>query len=462
MTQSWPADTAQSGETVEPADSIIDRRFSAYQIFVFILCAMVVFLDGIDSQIIGIGAPLISLELGIERGLFGWIISAGTFGATLGAFSCGVLADRLGRKWVLICATLCFGLATCATAFVHDYASLLLLRFVTGIGLGGAVPCFVSLTSEYAPSRHRAAVVSLLWAAFPLGAALGALLNSYLVGRLGWRPLFIVWGIVPILVALLHSFTLPESVRFLLRKGGREARVLSILKRIQPDAVRPGIRYVAVEASTQRNSPAELFSTGLRPTTWSLSTMAFIVFGLLTVAATWTPTLLTPHGYTPATAALIVAFNGFGSFIGTIGAGFLLERIGIARSVVPALLIATLSFVALGLATSSFDLAALASFCAGMTLGLVSSSILAFAALTYPTAIRSTGIGFAMGAGRFGAVVMPLLVGQLVQQSWDIGPVMRALACLAALAIPCVLVLAHSRPRNLQDPTGAGLVASPK
>jgi AAHS family 4-hydroxybenzoate transporter-like MFS transporter len=444
MTTAWNARVATSGELIDAAE-IIDRSFSAYQIFVFVQCAMVVFLDGIDMQVIGIGAPLISKELGIAKSLFGWAISAGMLGAMIGAIIGGVLADRLGRKLALICATTFFGLATVATAFVHNFPSLLFFRFLTGIGLGGAVPSFVSLASEYAPRPRRASVVSLLWAAFPLGGALGALLNSYIIGVLGWRPLFLVWGVAPLLVALLHIFALPESVWFLLRKGGREAKISDILNRIQRNAVRPDAQFLAPEPNTQRVSPAELFGATLRTATWSLSTLAFIVLGLLTVGATWTPTLLTSYGYTPTAGALVVAFNGFGSFFGTTGAGFLLERLGILRLLVPALLGAACSFVALGNATSLFDLVALASFCAGIMLGLASSSMLALAALTYPTAIRSTGIGFALGFGRFGAVVMPLLVGLLVQARWNIVGVMGVLAFLAALAIPCVLVLAHNR-----------------
>jgi MFS transporter, AAHS family, 4-hydroxybenzoate transporter len=407
---------------------------------------MVIFLDGIDMQVIGIGAPLITRELGIAKSLFGWAISAGMAGAMTGALIGGVLADKLGRKSVLLCATIFFGCATVATATANDFPTLLCLRFLTGIGLGGAVPSCLSLASEYAPSSRRASVVSLLWAAFPLGGALGALLNSYIVGALGWRPLFVVWGVAPVLVAALHSVTLPESVWFLLRKGGREARVAAILNRIEPGAVERNAQFLTPETTIrQPTSPAELFGPKLRITTWSLAALAFIVLGLLTVGATWTPTLLTPYGYTPAAGALVVAFNGLGSFCGTLSAGFLLERWGIARVLLPALLGAAGAFLGLGFATFLFEAMAIASFCAGLTLGVASSSILALAALTYPTVIRSSGTGFAMGMGRFGAVVLPLLVGLLVAARWNIVGVMAALASLAALAGPCVWVLEHHR-----------------
>jgi len=210
--------------TVDVTD-VIDRQLSRYQLGVFFLCGMVVVLDGIDTQVVGIGAPLIAKELAIAPALFGWLFSAGTIGAAIGALICGVLADRIGRKRVLILATTIFGLATLATGLAGNFTQLLVWRFVTGLGLGGAVPCFVALTSEYAPARWRPRIVSLLWASFPLGASVGAFINSYIVAYLGWRPLFFLWGATPLAVALILLAALPESVRFLVARGGRTERV---------------------------------------------------------------------------------------------------------------------------------------------------------------------------------------------------------------------------------------------
>jgi AAHS family 4-hydroxybenzoate transporter-like MFS transporter len=221
--------------------------------------------------------------------------------------------------------------------------------------------------------------------------------------------------------------------------------VSAILNRIQPDAVGPGARFDVTETHNEHTSTAELFGRGLRSVTGSLSVLAFIILGALTVGATWTPTLLSSYGYTPSLGALIVAFNGFGSFFGTVSAGFLLERFGIRRVLAPALLGASAAFLAMGYGTFLFELIALASFCAGALLGVASSSILALAALIYPTAIRSTGTGFAMGMGRCGAVILPLLVGKQVQVGWNMPDIMSALGLLLAVGVPAVLVLARNR-----------------
>lgn len=444
-------------ETVNVTE-VIDRNLSRYQLSIFLLCAMVVFLDGIDTQVVGIGAPLIGRELGIDKALFGWVFSAGTLGATIGAFACGVIADRVGRKKTLIVATVLFGLCTLATSYVSDFEGLLLSRFATGLGLGGAVPCFVALTSEYAPAHRRATIVSLLWAGFPLGAALGALINSYIVHAIGWRPLFVVWGIAPIGVALVHLILLPESARFLLDKGNNAPRVARLLRKIEPHSRFDGKQLVAEHNAVQRSRPADLFGPSLRTASLSLSIIAFVVFGLLTVTASWMPSLLTPFGYSASAGALVVAFNGFGSFVGTTGAGFLLERVGIVRTALPALIGTVVSFIALALATDSFELVGIASFASGLCLGISSSSVLALAAITYPTSIRSTGVGWAMGMGRFGSVISPLLVSTMMQAEWRLLAVMIGLSIFAATAIPAVTIIGRvgaARRKLLETATSA-------
>lgn len=149
-----------SEQSINVATLIDSRPISSFQLYVFLLCGLVVLLDGIDYQVIAIAAPLISRELGIERGVLGWVFAAGPLGAAIGGLTCGLIADRFGRQRTLTATTCLFGVATFATAYASDFASLLTLRFITGLGLGGAVPCFIALTSKYAPRRRRASIVS--------------------------------------------------------------------------------------------------------------------------------------------------------------------------------------------------------------------------------------------------------------------------------------------------------------
>jgi MFS family permease len=194
-----PIMTGGSHQTseVNVTQLIDDGPLSRFQIGVIVCCALVSALDGIDTQSIGVAAPFIADGLGIKIADFGPIFSAALLGATIGAATFGPLADRLGRKTLLMVAAVLFGVFTILTAFANSVPTLYAFRLLAGLGLGGATPCFIALTSEYTPARLRAALVTLMWSAFPLGAMLGGLLNSRLIEELGWRAIFYIGGVAP-------------------------------------------------------------------------------------------------------------------------------------------------------------------------------------------------------------------------------------------------------------------------
>ena len=434
--------------------TLIDEApVSRFHVAVFFLCAAVVFLDGIDTQVIGIAAPMISAEHGIAGSLLGWVFSAGTLGATVGALVCGLLADRVGRKTVLVAATACFGAFTLATTLADGFASLAVLRFATGLGLGGAVPCFVALTSEYAPATRRATAVTLLWAALPLGGMTGGFLNASLLHLVGWRALFVVWGVVPLLVAAALAAWLPESVRFLLAHRAGSKEIGRIVERLSPGTTAEGAVFTAREAELPGFALRHLFVEGRAMGTISLCVISFLVFGALTVIAVWTPALLTAQNFLSADAAVVVGFNGLGSFVGTSAAGRLIERFGAARAMIPAFMLAAFATMLYGGSSFAFAAVSLASLAAGVFLGVSSSSVVALSAAAYPTAIRSTGIGWALGFGRFGSVIGPLAVGAMVGAHWPLVQIWFVLGCVLLLAVPCVWIVAW--PGRFRDDEAA-------
>src|ERR1017187_9067473 len=180
---------------------IDDRPISALQIRVFVLCALVTLLDAIDSQSIGVAGPLIAKALNISPGYFWPAYSAGLFGATVGAFAFGPVSDRFGRRPTLVFTTFLFGIFTCLTVFADSFPLLIVCRLIAGLGLGGATPCFITLAAEYAPERHRATLVSLLWAAYPLGNAVGGFQTSYLIKNFHWSMVFYAGGVPTLVVA---------------------------------------------------------------------------------------------------------------------------------------------------------------------------------------------------------------------------------------------------------------------
>jgi len=212
---------------------IDDGPLSRFQIGVIVCCALVSALDGIDTQSIGVAAPFIADGLGIKIADFGPIFSAALLGATIGAATFGPLADRLGRKTLLMVAAVLFGVFTILTAFANSVPTLYAFRLLAGLGLGGATPCFIALTSEYTPARLRAALVTLMWSAFPLGAMLGGLLNSRLIEELGWRAIFYIGGVAPLVLAVILAWYLPESIKFLLLRRNDSEAVERIVARLR-------------------------------------------------------------------------------------------------------------------------------------------------------------------------------------------------------------------------------------
>src|SRR6201746_1852438 len=239
-----------SGTPVDVAGFIDQQPVGGFQIRLLLTCAAVLFLDGFDTQAIGYVAPALAKEWGLTKAALGPVFSAGLFGLMIGALIFGPLADRIGRKKIIIFSTLAFGIGTLATVFVHDVGALLAIRFLTGLGLGGAMPNAVAMTSEFSPHRRRATMVMIMFCGFSVGAALGGLLAAALIPQFGWRSVFVVGGVAPLLLVPILALRLPESVRFLALTGRANERVAQLLGRINPKAdLAPGTQFVVHEPS---------------------------------------------------------------------------------------------------------------------------------------------------------------------------------------------------------------------
>jgi MFS transporter, AAHS family, 4-hydroxybenzoate transporter len=414
---------------------IDDGPLTGFQIGTVICCALVSALDGIDTQSIGVAAPFIADELGVKLADFGPIFSSALVGATVGAASFGPLADRFGRKTLLILAVLLIGFFTILTVFANSVPMLMAFRVLAGLGLGGATPCFIALTSEYTPARLRAALVTLMWSAFPLGGLLGGLLNWYLIPHAGWRAIFYLGGVAPLVLALLLFFYLPESIKFLLVQRNDMKAVARIIARFGSPAVGGEPHFVLDEKPLPGASIRHLFTEGRALGTLLLWVPFFMGFGVLTVAVLWTPALLKLNGIAPANTAFVVAFNGLGGFIGQSTSGRLIQRFGILPVLIPAFLLGAVATVGLGYGASSIALAATFIGLIGVFMGLGTGGAIALAATIYPTPIRSTGAGWGMAMGRFGQIVGPLIAGALLGAGWTAGPIMTVTACGGLIAV---------------------------
>jgi AAHS family 4-hydroxybenzoate transporter-like MFS transporter len=434
-------------EKINVTRLIDERPLGTLQIRVLVLCGLVALLDGMDLQSIGLAAPSIARMLHVEPRAFGAVFSAALLGLMLGAFILGPLADRVGRKRILVGSTLIFGIFTVCTALATSFSSLLLIRFLTGVGLGGAMPSFISLASEYVPRRLRSLLVTILWAGFPLGGVIGGVLASFLIPAAGWQSIFYVGGIAPLVLACGLAVALPESLGFLVARGTRPEVVRRIVEQISP-GMEASAGFTFGEERLPGLSVRHLFTGGRATGTLLLWVPYFTAFLMLVTNSAWSPILLSHAGLDVGQSGLIMAaFNG-GSVAGTLAVGWLISVSGPYRVLTVVLALSALAFGAVGFAVPSFGLVTLLEGLGGVLLGAGSSGLIALAAVFYPTVIRSSGVGWATAAGRFGSFSGPLVAAMLVGQHWGIESLYLALAAPGLVAAVFVLLLGLDQTRR--------------
>src|SRR6202049_597274 len=286
-----------SASAADVAQFIDAQPVGGFQIKLLLTCAAVLFLDGFDTQAIGYVAPALAKDLGLSRSVLGPVFSAGLFGLMIGALLFGPLADRVGRRKIIIFSTLPFGIGALAPAFVQDLNTLLAIRFLTGLGLGGAMPNAISMTSEFNPRRRRATMVMIMFCGFSVGAALGGLLAAALIPQFGWRSVFVVGGVAPLLLVPILALRLPESVRFLALTGRANGRVAELLGFISPKAVfAAGTQFVVHEPGLAGIPVLHLFREGRTLVTLLLWVVFFMSLLDLYFLSNWLPPVLNALG----------------------------------------------------------------------------------------------------------------------------------------------------------------------
>ena len=408
------------------------QPLSRLQIVLLILCFLVVAIDGFDTAIIGFIAPAIRAEWGLEIATLGPLFAAGLFGLMIGAFAAGPLADRHGRKTLLIVSMLVFGGASLASALSDGLRSLTWLRFLTGVGLGGAMPTTITIASEYCPKARRSSLVTLMFCGFTIGSAMGGFIASQVLPVYGWRALLIGGGVAPLLLVPVLASVLPESVRYLVMKGNGQDQVRRVLLRIAPDTALEGATFVGASASTV--SPVrQLFGGGLFAGTlllWLSFFMSLLVVYLLT---NWMPTLIEQSGASLANAARMAAMFQIGGTLGAILVGRLMDRFE-PHAVLCGIYLGGAAFVIIiSLSTRTPAVMTWAVFAAGMCVSGGQVGANALSAAFYPTPYRATGVSWANGIGRSGSIVGSLLGGILLGLGW------RPTTVYALVAIPAVI-----------------------
>ncbi len=438
--------------TIDVQQFINSHRISRTQIGTLLLCFLIVAVDGFDTAAIGFIAPAIHEEWHLNAAQLAPLFGAGMFGLMIGALAFGPLADRIGRKMTLLICVAFFGTASLVSAWSPSIQVLVILRFVTGLGLGGAMPNAITLSSEYAPDKHRSVLVTTMFCGFTLGSALGGILAAYLVDHLGWRSVLIVGGIAPLALLPLLAWQLPESVRYMVTRGYAAERVTRILRRIAPNFDFRGVSYDAGEAAPPGSPVRQLFAPQLRRGTLILWVMFFMCMLIIYMLSSWLPTLIKSTGRTLQDASLVTAMFQVGGTVGAIALGRLMDSFSPQRVLALAYLVGAVFIALIGHTAASTALlviaVAVAGFCASG--GQVGAN--ALAAGFYPTTNRATGVAWALGIGRIGSILGSMAGGWMLALNWSLTTVFEIVAIPALIAAVAVMLL-HKRKAPAESGT---------
>jgi len=446
--------------TIDVGATLDDAPWSGYQKLLVAATAMTIIVDGLDNQLLGAALPALMREWSLPRPAFVPVQTAGLLGMMVGGAIGGMLGDRLGRRITLLGSVIAFGVLTMLVSVAGGVGVLTLLRFFAGLGLGGAMPNAAALSSEYVPRRQRPFAVTLTIVCIPLGGSLAGLVGAQVLPRFGWRGLFFVGGILPLIMAAVLLKVLPESPRFLARRPDRWPQLRALLRRLGHQ-VSDDARFAdTTEKAIARVSARELLTPEFRRDTLALCGSYFFCLLSVYIGVSWLPSMLAGAGFDVGTASYgLTAFN-LGGVVGAILGAVVIIRIGsritmlglAAGAVAGAAVLASMPIGT----QSAFAVLAMLAWTGGL-INAVQTTMYALAAHVYPTAIRATGVGTAVAVGRIGGVLSPS-VG-----SWalETGGSPRYFGLMAATMVAAFVALAAIR-RHIPGAATAPHAAAPR
>ncbi|CAJ0701391.1 4-hydroxybenzoate transporter PcaK [Ralstonia mannitolilytica] len=440
-----PAAHEAPSAPIDLARLIDQGKVGGFQILLLAICGLCLIIDGFDVQAMGYVAPAIIKDWNITKASLGPVFGAGLFGMLVGSLVFGVLGDRFGRRPVLIVATFFFAACMLATTQVETVNALLILRFVTGLGLGCIMPNAMALAGEFSPARSRVTWMMLVSCGFTVGAALGGFVSAALLSRFGWQAVFLVGGLVPLVIAVMMVLWLPESLQYLALKGDpqtRHRRLARWLGKLDPTLhVDAQTQFVVPEAPARGMPVSALFTEGRAKVTLVLWVINFMNLIDLYFLSNWLPTLIRDAGYPTDTSVLVATALQVGGVIGTLTLGRLIDRLGFVRVLAVCFLVACATVALIGHVAAALPMLVAVVFIAGFCIVGGQPAVNALAATYYPTTLRATGIGWSLGVGRIGSVIGPVIGGQLIAMQWSGPALFQAAAVPALVSFGMVLAL---------------------
>lgn len=434
-------------------NDIVDKAsFTAFHWKVLMWCLLIIIFDGYDLVIYGVVLPLLMKQWSLTTVEAGLLASAALFGMMFGAMIFGTISDKLGRKKaILICVSLFSGF-TFIGSFATDPAEFAALRFMAGLGIGGVMPNVVALMTEYAPKKIRSTLVAIMFSGYAIGGMTSALLGAWLVKDMGWQIMFLIAGIPLLLLPLIWKF-LPESLAFLV-KSNRGDQAQSIVRKLAPQAELTVNTQFVLNENTMTEAPVRaLFQQGRTFSTFMFWIAFFMCLLMVYALGSWLPKLMLQAGYSLGASMLFLFALNIGGMVGAIGGGALADKFHLKPVLTTMFVIGAAALILLGFNSPQFVLYTLIAIAGAATIG---SQILlyTFVAQFYPTAVRSTGMGWASGIGRIGAIIGPVLTGALL--TFELPHQMNFIAIaipglIAALAIFLVNLKASVAAQSAPD-----------
>lgn len=433
----------ESTAAIDVRALINQGSISRYQQRIIALCFAVVAMDGMDIALMGFIAPALKSDWGVSTHQLGAVISAALIGLALGAMLAGPLADRFGRRVVIISSVFFFGLWTLMTALSHNVDQMMLFRFLTGLGMGAAMPNVGTLVAEYSPERKRAFIITVVFCGFTFGAAGGGFAASWLIPTFGWHAVLVVGGILPLLMVPILLKGLPESVRFLIARQAPAQRIRQIVAKMAPGQALNGRQFAMPEKPQCHGAARLVLSRPYLLGSTLLWGAYFMGLFLVYLIGSWLPSLVKDMGMTVTQAALVTAMYQAGGTVGSLFAGWMMDRFNANLALAAIYFTGAIATVAIGFAPAHTLVLSLVAFCSGFCLNGANTGMNALSASYYPTHARATGSSWMHGVGRIGAILSAFAGAQMLSMGWNITEVFSSLAIPAVLT--SLLLLAKYR-----------------
>ncbi|WP_285769410.1 aromatic acid/H+ symport family MFS transporter [Peribacillus sp. SI8-4] len=422
-------------QNIHIAQVIETSKFNFFHLSVLLWCIFLILFDGFDLVAYGAVIPSLGEAWGTSPSVLGLIGSLTLVGGLIGSLFCGILADKVGRKAVIIICVAFFGTFTLLTGFAQGPVDFAVFRFLAGLGLGGIPPLLVVLTSEYSPKSLKNIMVAIMFSGYSIGGIMVSLLGMNVIPALGWRWMFFI-GAIPLLsIPLLIKF-LPESLYYYVEKGEYK-KASAIVKRLNPSYLPHENDRFINELSTSGVPVAKLFENRRGRSTimfWIACFMGLLmVYGL----GTWLPQLMVEAGY-PLKSSLLFLFSlNIGAIIGSISGGWLADRVGSKRVLISLFTFGAICLTLLGFKPGTIILYILVAIAGAASIGSQNLNN-AFISIFYPTDIKSTALGWALGIGRFGAILGPAMGGMLIELKL---PIYMNFICFAIPAVVAAIAI---------------------